>query len=134
MPPCAFPVSAGGFTLIEVIITIVLVGIFMAAIGIPFMSGIRESELPEIVLTAQFLAVEKLEQLAAADYDVISDEPRASVSGYPAYEREVDETEVDGTDLSTPQAGSGYRSITVTVYHSKLPPAGISLVTLRTDS
>ncbi|MFP3870950.1 MAG: prepilin-type N-terminal cleavage/methylation domain-containing protein [Syntrophobacteria bacterium] len=122
-----------GFTLLEVIIIIVLVGIFMAAIGLPFVSGIRESHLPEIVATAHFLAAERLEELAGADYDALADEPRAAVSGYLDYEREVDETEVTEADLSTPEAGSGYRTVRVTVYHNDLPAAGISLETLRAD-
>ncbi len=112
---------------------IVLVGIFMATIVVPFVEGIRNTRLPEVVTTANFLAVEKTEELAATAYASLSDEARAAVSGFTDYEREVDETEVDGTDLSTPSPGSGYRTITVTTYHSELPAAGISIVTLRTN-
>jgi type II secretory pathway pseudopilin PulG len=122
-----------GFTLLEVIIIIVLVGTFMAACGMPFLAGIRKSELPEIVTVANQLVIEKIEELSGGYYCFPADEARAQVSGFTDYEREVSVTEVNATDLSTPEAGSGYSKITVSVYHSDKLPAGISLVTLRTD-
>jgi type II secretory pathway pseudopilin PulG len=123
--------NAAGFTLVEVILIIVIVSVFMAAIGIPLLNSIRESDLPEISTIAYFLGLEKLEEQAAQTTGSISDEARAAVSGYGDYEREVVVADVDCDDLSTPEAGSGCRKITVTVYHSKIPN-GVSLVGLRT--
>jgi competence protein ComGC len=40
--------NAAGFTLMEVIMIIVIVSVFMAAIGIPLLNSLRESDLPEI--------------------------------------------------------------------------------------
>jgi Tfp pilus assembly protein PilV len=120
-----------GFTLIEVIIIIVMVSVFMAAIALPLLSSVRESDVPEVASIAYFLGLEKLEQLSPKTAGSISDEARAAVSGYEDYEREVVVEDVDCNDLSTSQAGSGCRKVTVTVYHSKLPD-GVSLVTLRT--
>jgi type II secretory pathway pseudopilin PulG len=123
--------NAAGFTLIEVLIIIVMVAVFMAAIGIPLLNSIRESDVPEIATIAYFLGLEKLEELGPQTTGSIGDEARAAVSGYGDYEREVVVTDVDCDDLTTPQAGSGCRKITVTVYHSKMPN-GVSLVGLRT--
>ena len=123
--------NAAGFTLIEVILIIVVVSVFMAAIGIPLLSSLRESDLPEISTIAYFLGLEKLEELATQTTGSISAEAKAAVSGYGDYEREVAVEDVNCNDLSTPKAGSGCRKVTVTVYHSKIPN-GASLVSLRT--
>jgi type II secretory pathway pseudopilin PulG len=121
-----------GFTLIETVIIIVLVGIFMATIVMPFVEGVRETRRPEIVATAHFLAVEKLEELTTTAYASLSDEARAVVTGFIDYEREVDVTYVD-SDLADTGSDQGYTRVTATVYHNDLPSAGISIVTLRTN-
>ena len=131
--------SAAGFTLVEVILIIVVVSIFMAAVGMPLLSSIRESDVPEIATIAYFLGLEKLEELAAQTAGSISDEAKAAVSGYGDYEREVAVCDVDCDTLQTtdcnpasnPEQGSGCRKVTVTVYHAKIPN-GVSLVGLRT--
>ena len=120
-----------GFTLMEVILIIVIVSVFMAAIGIPLLNSIRESDLPEISTIAYFLGLEKLEELGPETAGSIGDEARAAVSGYGDYEREVVVEDVDCDDLTTSDPGSGCRKVTVTVYHSKIPD-GVSLVSLRT--
>jgi type II secretory pathway pseudopilin PulG len=121
-----------GFTLIEIIMIIVLVGIFMGTIVLPFVEGIRATRLPEVVTTAHFLAVEKTEELASTAYASLSDEARADVSGFTDYEREVDVQYVD-SDLADAGSDEGYTKISVTVYHDELPAAGISIITLQTD-
>ncbi len=72
--------NAAGFTLVEVILIIVVVSIFMAAIGIPLLKSLRESDLPEIATIAYFLGLEKLEELAAQTTGSISAEAKAAVS------------------------------------------------------
>ena len=123
--------DAAGFTLIEVIIIIVMVSVFMAAIALPLINSVRESDVPEIASTAYFLALEKLEELAGQTTGSITAESKGAVSGYVDYEREVAVDDVSCNDLTTSQAGSGCRKVTVTVYHSKIPN-GVSLVSLRT--
>ena len=115
----------------EVIMIIVIVSVFMAAIGIPLLSSLRESDLPEIATIAYFLGLEKLEELGPQTTGSISAEAKAVVSGYGDYEREVAVEDVNCSDLTTPKAGSGCRKVTVTVYHSRIPN-GASLVSLRT--
>jgi prepilin-type N-terminal cleavage/methylation domain-containing protein len=123
-----------GFTLIEVIFYIVLVAVFMAAIGLPFLHSLSESDVPEVATIAYFLAVERLEELAAQTTGSIADEARAAVAGYGggAYEREVVVIDLNCDDLATPESGSGCRQVTVTVYHDRLLPNAISVVELRT--
>ena len=123
--------KSDGFTLIEVVLIIVMVSIFMASIMLPFISSLRQSDVPEVASIAYFLALEKLEELTPVTTGSISAESRAAVSGYGDYEREVAVADVNCDDLSTSQAGSGCRKITVTVYHSRLPD-GVSVVGLRT--
>ena len=123
--------NAAGFTLVEVIVIIVMVSIFMAAIALPLLNSVRESDLPEIASIAYFLALEKVEELAPVTTGSLSAESRATVSGYGDYEREVAVSDVNCDDLSTLQTGSNCRKVTVTVYHARIPD-GVSLVTLRT--
>ncbi len=78
-----------GFTLIEIIILIVMAGIFLPAIIVPFVSGVRGSGKPEEVSTAMFLAHQKMEEFMKFDYGNAALNPialtayaAAPVSGY----------------------------------------------------
>jgi prepilin-type N-terminal cleavage/methylation domain-containing protein len=55
-----------GFTLIEIILAIVIIGIAVPSIMIPF-SGLGETKGPEYIVQASFLAQERMEQLANED-------------------------------------------------------------------
>jgi hypothetical protein len=129
--------NSAGFTLIELILIIVMVSVFMAAIALPLLNSIRESDLPEIASTAYFLALEKTEELSDKTYGSIAPETRDAVSGYADYEREVVVTEKGWdetvTDLSNLPAGTGCKIIEVIVYHSSKIPNGIKMVTFRTS-
>ena len=57
-----------GFTLIEIIILIVLVGILLPAIIVPFATGVRGSGKPEMVNKAMFLTQQKMEEFMKFDY------------------------------------------------------------------
>jgi type II secretory pathway pseudopilin PulG len=58
-----------GFTLIEIIVLIVLAGIIIPVIVVPFATGIRGSNKPEMVTTAMYLAHQKMEELMKFNYD-----------------------------------------------------------------
>jgi prepilin-type N-terminal cleavage/methylation domain-containing protein len=58
-----------GFTLIEIIVMIVVAGILLPAIVVPFVTGIRESGKPELVTTAMYLAHQKMEEFMKFNYD-----------------------------------------------------------------
>lgn len=128
----------GGFTLIEIIIFIVLAGVFMAGIMSPFLTSVFRSGQPEIVASAAFLAAERLEQLQPkiytdTDLSVGTHNDGTITLGSNSFTRQYVVSEVSGVDLVTPQAGSGYKKIVVTVYHSQLPAAGISITSLFTN-
>jgi type II secretory pathway pseudopilin PulG len=57
-----------GFTLIEIIVLIVMAGILIPAIVVPFATGIRGSGKPEMVTTAMYLAHQRMEYLMKYDY------------------------------------------------------------------
>jgi len=57
-----------GFTLIEIIILIVLAGILLPAIIVPFASSVKGSGKPEMVATAMYLAHQKMEEFMKYDY------------------------------------------------------------------
>jgi len=57
-----------GFTLIEIIVLIIMAGIIIPAIVVPFATGIRGSNKPEMVTTAMYLAHQRMEELMKFDY------------------------------------------------------------------
>ena len=57
-----------GFTLIEIIVLIVMAGIIIPVIVVPFATGIRGSGKPEMVTTAMYLAHQRMEELMKFDY------------------------------------------------------------------
>jgi len=57
-----------GFTLIEIIVLVVLAGIIIPVIVVPFATGIKGSGKPEVVTTAMYLAHQKMEELMKFDY------------------------------------------------------------------
>ncbi len=127
------PNQPNGFTLIEVIIFIVLIGIIMAGIISPFLNSVVRSEKPEIVASAAFLAQERLEQLQTATYNSIANEASVALTGnYSAFSRQVTVTLLDA-NLNGSGSDVGYKKVVVTVYHSQLPAAGISVTSLFTN-
>ena len=57
-----------GFTLIEIIILIVMAGILLPAIIVPFATAVKGSKKPEMVTTAMYLAHQRMEELMKFDY------------------------------------------------------------------
>jgi Tfp pilus assembly protein PilE len=60
--------SNKGFTLIEIIILIVMAGILLPAIIVPFVSGVKGSGKPEMVNTAMYLGHQKMEEFMKYRY------------------------------------------------------------------
>jgi prepilin-type N-terminal cleavage/methylation domain-containing protein len=57
-----------GFTLIEIIVLIVMAGILLPAIIVPFVTSVRGSGKPEMVATAMYLGHQKMEEFMKFDY------------------------------------------------------------------
>jgi Tfp pilus assembly protein PilE len=80
-----------GFTLIEIIILIVMAGIIIPVIVVPFATGIRGSNKPEMVTTAMYLAHYKMEEFMKYRYLNSALNPTAmtsyaDISGFSGYQ------------------------------------------------
>jgi len=70
-PHSAFriPHSKRGFTLIDALVFIVIAGILLPAIVVPFATAVKGSVKPEMVNTAMYLAHQRQEELLKFDYN-----------------------------------------------------------------
>jgi type II secretory pathway pseudopilin PulG len=66
-----------GFTLIEIIVLIVMAGILLPAIIVPFATGVKGSGKPEMVNKAMFLAQQKMEEFMKYNYGNAALDPTA---------------------------------------------------------
>ena len=57
-----------GFTLIEIIILIVMAGIILPVIVVPFVASVKDSGKPEMATTAMYLAHYKMEEFMKYNY------------------------------------------------------------------
>jgi len=106
-----------GFTLIEIIVLIVMAGILLPVIVVPFATGIRGSGKPEVVTTAMYLAHQKMEELMKFNYNRAPDLtpgtytlPAPPIAGY-TWQWVI--SYVDNN--FNPSADVGYKRIQVTV-------------------
>lgn len=82
-----------GFTLIELIIFIVIAGLFVPLAYIAFSAALKEGTRPESIITARFLAEKKMEEITKDDFGTIvtnypppTSTSYANVTGYPGYQ------------------------------------------------
>ena len=110
-----------GFTLIEIIVMIVMAGILLPVIVVPFVTGIRGSGNPELVTTAMYLAHQKMEEFMKYNYCNAALNPTAltsyaAITGFSGYQWQWSIYYVDnnfqGPDLVTDR---GYKTILVRV-------------------
>ena len=107
-----------GFTLIEIIVLIIMAGILIPAIIVPFVTGVRGSGKPEVVAKAMYFAHQRMEELMKYDYCNAALNVTGSVAfttgGEPNYTGLNSIAYVDATFApSVPDVG--YKMITVTV-------------------
>ncbi len=62
--------SEKGFTLLELIFVMVVVGILSSTLILPFMSSIKQGTRPEIYATATYLAQKEIEEFRNAGYTI----------------------------------------------------------------
>ena len=101
----------GGFTLVEVIGAILVLVVGIASVTFVFGRGIYGTTDAENLETAAALAQEKMESIRGTAFGSIAGEPRAGVSGWTGYEREVTVSEPGGTN-------SNFKQVVVSVYWS----------------
>ena len=80
-----------GFTLIELIVFIVVAGMFIPMAYIAFMAVTKGSTTPDILMTARFLTENKLEEFTSLPYDSITAPEETAyvqitITGYSDYE------------------------------------------------
>ena len=127
-----------GFSLIETILVIIVLGIASYGVLTVFITGLQGSANPLLGVQAIELAEEKMELIIADKhsaargytYIISANYPdETPVSGFPQFDRSVAFLDVDGSDLTTALPGSGYRKITVTVSWASDSVSFDSLVT-----
>src|SRR3990167_4814546 len=114
-----------GFTFIEAILVMVVLSGGLFGVMHLFHQNVATAEDRKLVLVATLLAQEKLEAMTADKefnlYASINSTNYPSSSedltslGYPGFNRATTIQEVNPVDLSSTQAGSGYKKITVSV-------------------
>jgi len=107
-----------GFTLIEIIILIVMAGVLLPAIIVPFATGIRGSTKPEMATTAIYLAHYKMEEFMKFDYSNPALNPIALTpyadSPIPNYQWQWEIVLVD-RDFNSSGSDVGYKRVLVRV-------------------
>jgi len=108
-----------GFTLIEIIVLIVIAGIIIPVIVIPFVTGIKESNKPEMVTTAMYYAHQRMEELMKYSYcnsalNVTGGFVAFTTGGEPNYTGQNNIAYVDNT-FTASGSDVGYKMIQVTV-------------------
>ncbi len=123
-----------GFTLVEVIMSIVLIGISVPAIMVPFTS-LKFTQSPEIVVKASFLAQKHMETLVDKTVSSINTDC-SSLNGadsqIPAYTLSCSVIDVAAGDLDTALGAAGFgKKLTLTIDHAEMEP--LSFVNLFTQ-
>lgn len=129
-----------GFTFIEAILTLLILSGGILGILALFQQNVSRFNESEVLLSASYLAQEKMEQIIhdkkRQGYNFVIIDNYLSPEdldseGYPGYSRTLTIEEVRDTDLITPQNGTGYKRITVSVTPPGYP--AITLITLITS-
>ncbi len=109
-----------GFTLLEILLTIILIVTAFSALSQAVSSGFFSASENENDLVAVHLAQEKMEELRNKSYSTVVNETKAVVSGFSAFQREV--------IVTTPQ--TNLKQVNVIVYwFSKASELNVNLVT-----
>lgn len=132
--------NQSGFAFVELILTIMVMSVGLASGYVLMDNSLVNSVQSEANVVASQLANEKLEQIisdkSTGGYDALSsnDYPVETLDApYQNYSRMVTIQEVSGNDLSTPQAGSGLKRVTVSVTWGEEDYETINVVTILTD-
>jgi len=112
-----------GFTLIEVVLAIVIIGIALTGLLTLYQNVVNHGSQSEEYVTAAYLTSSKMEEIIAdkdnQGYAFVIDSNYSTSENLTApflgYTRTLNFVEVDPNDLTTPQADSGYKRIVVNV-------------------
>lgn len=106
-----------GFTIIEIIVAIVIIGITVPAIMTQF-SGLEDAKRPEFTIQASFIAQKKAEELASQFRDTVTTacpEVTAATTTDGDYSIDCISEKVNATDPDATATSTFGRKITLTV-------------------
>jgi prepilin-type N-terminal cleavage/methylation domain-containing protein len=110
-----------GFTLIEVIIFIVIAGVIASGIFIPFMTSLKGGVSPDYVVTASYLAQDKMEELTKYEYGNSNLDPvslttyiQVHATYFPSYDWQWEIKYLD-ENLADSPCDVGYKQVLVRV-------------------
>lgn len=133
--------SSRGFTLVEAILTVVVIGSGLVGLMVLYHNTTRGAMEGDLTIAATFLARERLEQVIADKvnygYDYVTQNQHGGSQvitlGPRSYTRICAVTEVSKNDFQTVQAGSGYKRITSTAQWGVAATERIILTTLLAE-
>jgi prepilin-type N-terminal cleavage/methylation domain-containing protein len=111
-----------GFTLVEIIVSLLVIGIVMyAAVAIFINAGFKGVNV-DLYTTAQSLAEEKLEKILSRNFASVSSEALSNFSGdFASYSSQVVVSYVSSEALDTAVgSGTNFRKVTVIISHPQL--------------
>lgn len=114
------------FSLIEVIIVIIIVGIGIAGMSTAFQTILYQSYRPEAISTATVLALFEAERVVRLDFDNVTDQYRDSPSNYTgnfsgySYEVRVDSIDDMAPSLGSDSSKQSYKVVEIRVHHSRI--------------
>lgn len=122
--PLSHPLTCKGFTLLEVMVAVFILGVGLLAIIHLFPIGLRASKVSQDTTLASFLAQAKMEELKNTVWSSIGNEPKSEINGT-IFSQKVTVNELEADLL---------KRITVAVFWTEYgAERSVKLVTLRTD-
>jgi prepilin-type N-terminal cleavage/methylation domain-containing protein len=120
--------SERGFTLLELIMVMVVMGIISSSLVLPFLAGLKQATRPEIYATATYLAQEEIEKKRGEGYSTTSGNLGTSSSDVEKKGRTYTETvlteyvEHDSVneEFDTSVSSTEFIKVTVTVSNSDI--------------
>jgi len=129
--PTAIFRNAKGFTLPEIIMSIVIIGISVPAIMVPFTS-LKYTQSPEIVVQASFLAQKHMETFADKNVSSIGTECSNINGADGAFTLTCSTIDVAAGDLDTALGAAGFgKKVTLGISHPEMEE--LSFVNLFTQ-
>lgn len=129
-----------GFTIIELVLIIVIISVGLFGVLVLFENASRGALEADVDVIATNLAREKIERLlsdrSSFGYDYLNDSNYPVEQLYDFYqgmERTTQINEVSKIDFSTPETGSGFKLVKVTVIWGNSPRERIELSTLLSN-
>lgn len=123
-----------GFTLIELIMTIVVGAIILIPTSVVLVESVTHTRMPEHYTTASALLDREIERVSDLRFSAVANEGPAAYGGnFSDYSRQVSFYYVNSGALNTQVAGpTDYKRITITISRSGFP--SVSAVTLTTNN